>query len=183
MENLQLAYKDNLTFGDVIVVYNPRSLLHKAIAFITGKKRYKAGHVAMSYYGNIVESASKGVDVKQYKDYSPYHHIYVMRIRERITQEQIDLMQQYISNAIGTKYSFFQLPVIALKYIFHLPRTLDISRSAVICSEFLADCYRFAGIKISRKIPADTAPIDFLSSNKFQLVFMYKPGLVTRFVI
>jgi len=181
MENMQLAYKDNLKFGDVIVVYNPQSLLHKLIGLITKEQKFKAGHVAMSYYDNIVEAGSRGVDVKQYKDYSPKHHIYVVRPMQDITMYQRLPMEEYISDKMGEEYSFFQLPVIALKYILHLKRTIDVSRKAVICSELIAGCYEKAGIAVSTKEPSDTAPVDFLISSNFRLVFMHKPGLVTKF--
>ena len=175
MDQPQLAYKNNLSFGDVIVVYNPKSLLHRLIDKVTGQKTpLKAGHVAMFYEGmSIIEANSSGVNIKPCKNYTPHHLIYVRRCKT-IDVAHIMILERAIKDSLKKKYSFFQLPVIALAYLFKrgLP---DVSKKAVICSELVAELYDKIGITINRKKPQNVAPIDFLISHDFTTTYMYKP--------
>ena len=175
MDQPQLAYKNDLRFGDVIVVFNPKSLLHRLIDKITGQKTpMKAGHVAMYYEGiQIIEAASSGVGIKPCKNYTPNHILHVKRYAKMDVPE-IMLLEKAIKDSVGERYSFFQLPIIALSYLLrkNMP---DVSKKAVICSELVAGFYKKIGKEINRKTPQNVSPIDFLIDKDFKTVFMYKP--------
>ena len=174
-KNPQLAYKNDLQFGDVIVVYNPDSLLHRLIDFVTGKKTpLKAGHVAMVHDGiRIVEANSRGVAIKECKKYSSKHTLYVRRYKD-LDEAHIFIMVRVIDKTLKHKYSFFQLPIIALAYIFKKSMP-DVSKKAEICSELIAGYYERVGVKINKKEPQNVAPIDFLKDNNFITAFHYSP--------
>jgi uncharacterized protein YycO len=175
MEQPQLAYKNNLSFGDVIVVYNPKSLLHRLIDKVTGRHTpFRAGHVAMFHEGmNIVEANSSGVNIKPCKNYTPHHLIYVRRCKT-VDIAHIMILEKAIQDSIKEKYSFFQLPVIMLSYLFKRSMP-DVSKKAVICSELIAGYYQKIGIKINRKTPQNVAPIDFLLDENFNTTYLFKP--------
>ncbi|MBU2037932.1 MAG: hypothetical protein KKH95_02225, partial [Gammaproteobacteria bacterium] len=84
------------------------------------------------------------------------------------------IMLRAIEKSLERKYSFFQLPVIALSYLFKtfMP---DVSKKAVICSELIAEYYKKIGIKINGKEPQNVAPVDYLKDKNFNTISFYKP--------
>ena len=158
-------YKDQLQPYDIIVVYNPKSWLHKLIYRVT---EYKAGHVAL-YVGNgkIYQATSHGVQCNDVRNYTDKHKIFICRYWENLlTQMHNDAILQYCEKSAGKKYAFLQLAMMLLKYTFRLSRVPDVSKSAMICSEFVAEAFEYAGIDLCFKPSHEVTPADILNSKK-----------------
>lgn len=164
-----IDYKAILQPYDIIVVYNPRSLLHRLIYRVT---EYKAGHVALCYgHGEIVQAQSTGIKIHALNKYTG-KFVYVLRPRKELSHQQRQKMHEYIENSLDKKYAFLQLFMILIKYMFRLSQVPDVNKKAMICSEFVANCYVYANIELCReKICHEVAPADILNSDKLVCVF------------
>lgn len=156
-----MNYKESIMEMDIIIVYNPRSWLHKLIYKTTN---HKAGHVAL-YVGDgkIYEANSSGVHKKNWKKYSGDRIVYLARC-PLITEYQKLKIWKYCFDNEGTRYSFLQLGLIWLQYFFKINKIPDASKKAMICSEFVANAFLDAGIKLTNKKPHETTPADILKS-------------------
>ena len=112
-----MDYTEKIQPFDVIVVYNPLSLLHRLIKGVTHEK---AGHVAL-YVGDdtIAEASSKGIDYKKIKTYKPKAIVKLARAK-RLTEEKKGIIKSYCGLVIGQKYAFIQLVAIWIKYLLKL---------------------------------------------------------------
>lgn len=178
-------YKSQVLPYDTIIVYNRRSWLHRIIFRLT---EYKAGHVAL-YIGNgeIIEAGSTGVKRKKWKNYTKHHEIYLARSRKLYKNSQVDRIKdmkdqikhdvvlkinQYCDKVLNQKYAYLQLLMFAIKYIFKINRVPDVSKKALVCSEFVANAYLAGGIVIDKtKKPHEIAPADILNSKKMLIQY------------
>jgi len=78
-------YTHLLQKGDIILVYNKKSFLHKIICFITRKESsgYKAGHVILYLFGNMIADASfRGVSESSAPKFSKSkYNLYIARYK------------------------------------------------------------------------------------------------------
>lgn len=158
-----MSYKDQLQPLDIIVVYNPKSWLHRLIKGVTG---YKAGHVALyTGFDEIYEAQSEGIHKTRVKTYPVKSRVYICRVMD------LDIMQR---NRIivkcmaleGKKYAFLQLAMMWAKYTFKIKRVPDVSKKAMICSEFVARVFEEVDIDLSWKPSWEVTPGDILESKK-----------------
>ncbi|HPA71671.1 MAG TPA: hypothetical protein PLI62_14215 [Spirochaetota bacterium] len=170
---MRIIYKELARKGDIIVVYNRKSWLHRLIVKVTDRgSRYKAGHVAL-YLGNtiIAEANSAGIHRKNWKDYTPGTHCVYLARFIGLTEEQYVKMYGFVMDSENEPYSFFQLPMILIKRIFRLKHVPDVSRKAMICSEFVCNAFRFVGVDLaSGKNAAEVTPIDILCAENFEVI-------------
>lgn len=161
-----MSYKENLKELDIIIVYNKKSWLHR---LIYGFTKYKAGHCAI-HLGNlkIIEANSTGVKIKECKDYTKNHKI-IIATPKQINDSQKYLIRKYCDERLNTKYAFGQLIVMALKYIFKLKSTPDISKRAMICSEFVANAFLAGDIDLSGLPAHETTPGHIMSSDEVDI--------------
>jgi len=158
-----MSYKEKLQPMDIIVVYNPKSWLHRIIAGVT---QYKAGHVAIYVGDNMIyEAGSTGVKRKSCKEYTEKCKIYICRYKE-MTEIKEMLIRNYLFKKENDKYSFFQLGMMLIGYFFKISNIPDVSKKAEICSELVAEAYKFACIPLCKKESWQTYPGDILYSDK-----------------
>lgn len=158
-----MNYIDQLQPYDIIVVYNPSSWLHRLIYRVTD---YKAGHVAL-YIGDgkIYQAGSKGVLCKDLKNYSSKCKIWICRYMDLIPGHKI-LLKDFCEKSAGKKYAFLQLLMIWFSYTFGVSNVPDVSKKAMICSEFVSTAFNYAFIKLSEKDLWNITPADILNSDK-----------------
>lgn len=158
-----MSYWEKLQAMDIIVVYNPKSWLHRIIGKITG---YKAGHVAL-YVGDgkIYEAASTGVHRRNCKKYGKRRKIYICRVLDIKESQEIGI-RNYCFECEHVHYAFLQLVVMLFQYIFRFSKVPDVSKKAMICSELVANAFSSAGIKLCDKKPWETTPADIIRSDK-----------------
>jgi len=162
-----MTYKDIIEPFDIIIIYNPKSWLHKMIYKVT---EYKAGHVALYLPGgNIAQAVSTGVCIKDLKDYDSNYKIYLARYGN-FNSEIYRSLSISVENSLGKKYSYFQLIAMLFQYIFHINRIPDVSKSAMICSEFIAKTFEDADIDISFKPSWQVTPADIYNSKKLTII-------------
>ena len=164
-----IDYKHLLQRADILLVYNKRSLLHKLICKITRREssEYKAGHVALYLFDDLMTEASAfGIRNKKLKSYDVNKHaLYIARhvgIDETIQKK---IINSAITKA-GNRYAFLQLPLILFKYLFKLNNIPDVSRKAMICSEFVASEYAGAGAPLFTKDSEEVTTNDYFSCDK-----------------
>lgn len=158
-----MSYKEQAQAMDIIVVYNPQSLLHRLIKKVTG---YRAGHVAL-YAGDgmIYEAGSTGVIRRKWKNYSKKSKVFLCR--DLLMNENKELhIRKYCFEKENQDYAFLQLPIFVFKYWFGVNHVPDVSKKAMVCSEFVAGAYASAGIKICDEKPHETSPGDILFSDR-----------------
>ena len=162
-----INYREKIKPLDIIIVYNKKSWLHRLIKGVTG---YKAGHVAL-YAGDeiIIEAGSTGVNYKKWKKYNKNCLVYMAR-REKLTESQEVKIRIFCGEAEHKEYAFAQLLVMAVKYAFRLSRVPDVSKKAMICSEFVAGAFASAGIKLVEKPAHEVTPGDILTSNELTII-------------
>lgn len=156
-----IIYKDKAKPMDIIIVYNKKSWFHRIIKGVTG---YKAGHVAL-YLGDgmISEANSTGIHRKPWKNYNNNCMVYLGRYL-MMTEQQELAIRKYAIDMEGREYSFFQLAGMVIKNIFKTNKVPDVSKQAMICSEFIANAYKTAGIHLSLYYAHNTSPADILRS-------------------
>lgn len=164
-----ITYKSHAQPFDIIIVYNPKSWLHRLIHRVTG---YKAGHVAL-YMGDgiITEAGSGGVIRRTWKNYKSGSRVYLARVIN-LTESQELKIREYCFESERKPYAFGQLIMIFLKNLFRVRHVPDVSRQAVICSEFVAAAFKSAGVVLCPGIrPHETTPGDIMKS---EVVFLIK---------
>ncbi|RPI78800.1 MAG: hypothetical protein EHM45_05280 [Desulfobacteraceae bacterium] len=164
-----ITYKNKAQPLDIIVVYNPKSWLHHLIHRVTG---YKAGHVAI-YMGDgmITEAGSGGVIRRTWKNYKSGSRVYLARVLS-LTESQELKIREYCFESERRPYAFGQLIMILIKNLFRVRHVPDVSRQAVICSEFIALVFKSAGVVLCPKVHTwETTPGDILKS---EVVFLVK---------
>lgn len=162
-------YKKFLRPYDIIVVYNPRSFLHRLIFKTTG---YKAGHVAL-YLGRdeIVQATSTGVKKRFTNNYGG-KLVHILRNKNGLIPEQGQMIDCYVKESINKEYAFLQLVLLWVKYTFRLSHIPDVSKKAMICSEFVANCYINANIDLcAKKKSHEVVPSDIFNSPKLDHIF------------
>jgi len=162
-----ITYKQYIKPLDIIVVYNKKSWLHRLIFRVTD---YKAGHVAIYLGGElIVEANSKGVHYKTWKNYNDDCRVWLVRYLGMSGKKDLAI-RKYCFEAQNTKYSFLQLVALFLKYTFKLSHVPDVSKKAMVCSEFVAAAFKSAGISLVNLEPHETTPEMILNSDNVTLV-------------
>lgn len=75
-----------------------------------------------------------------------------------LTQEQKNIIAEYVINRIGTKYDFLQLISLLVFFVFNINRKkedpIDI-RNKFICSELVSESFNEANFKFSDNIDND----------------------------
>lgn len=168
-----MSYKENLKELDIIIVYNKKSWLHRLVYGFTG---YKAGHVAI-HLGNlkIIEANSTGVKIKPCKNYTKNHRIVLAtakgfkNVPAGYINERQHAILRYCDKKLNTKYAYGQIIILWLKYIFKLKSTPDISKKAMICSEFVANAFLAGDIKLSHLPAHETTPGHIMSSDEVDI--------------
>ena len=163
-----ITYKSKIQPLDIIIVYNPRSWLHRLISRVT---HYKAGHVAL-YLGDglIAEANRSGVHVKDWKNYRDGMLVYLGRCHNMNETREVKI-RQYANDSINRPYAFAQLAMIFFKNLFNVRHVPDVSKQAVICSEFVARAFKEAGILLCPGIrPEETTPGDIMRSRELFLI-------------
>ena len=163
-----ITYKTKAQPLDIIIVYNPKSWLHRLIHGVT---HYKAGHVAL-YLGDgrIIEANSSGVHVKDWKNYRDGMLVYLGRCGNLNEDRELKI-RQYAADMVNKEYAFAQLAMIFFKNLFGVRHIPDVSKQAVICSEFVARAFKEAGILLCPGIrPEETTPGDIMRSRELFLI-------------
>jgi len=173
IDNKFIKYSNILREADIIVVYNRRSWLHRLIYGVTG---YKAGHVLIYLFSDLIAEAQiNGVRVKNLKKYKKTKYdLYIFRYK----MVDVDKSSAIIASSLkccGERYAVLQLIAILFKYLFRLKKIKDVSRKAMICSEFVARAYKDAGVSLfPNKNTAEVVPSDFIHNALLDNVFMHK---------
>lgn len=163
-----IDYKSKIQPLDILIVYNPRSWLHRLIYGVT---HYKAGHVAL-YLGDgmIIEANSTGVHRKQWKNYREGMKVYIARPLS-ITETSELKIRSACLDMENDRYAFLQLAMIFIKNLFRVRHVPDVSKQAVICSEFVATVFLAGGINLCPGInPWEVTPGDIMKSNSVYLI-------------
>ena len=162
-----ITYKSKSQPLDIIIVYNPRSWLHRLIYGVTS---YKAGHVAL-YLGDgiIIEANSSGVHRKPWKNYRDGMLVYLAR-PIAMTEAAGLKIREYCFKSENRPYAFGQLIAIFFKNLFHVRHVPDVSKQAVICSEFVACALQEGGIILSSVMTFETTPGDIMKSDRVFLL-------------
>lgn len=163
-----ITYKKLAQPLDIIIVYNPKSWLHRLIYGVT---HYKAGHVAL-YLGDgiICEANSTGVHRKPWKNYRDGMRVYLARPIS-MTEKSALRIRRWCFDTENRPYAFGQLVMIFFKNLFRFKHAPDISKQAFICSEHLAYAFLMGDIVLCPgKMPAETTPGDIAKSDKIFLI-------------
>lgn len=166
--NEMITYKNLAQPLDIIIVYNPKSWLHRLIYRVT---EYKAGHVAL-YLGDgmIVEANSSGVHRKPWKNYRDGMKVYLARPLGMTETMELNIRMYCLANE-NKPYAFAQLAMIFFKNLFRVRHVPDVSKQAVICSEFVAWAFWYGGIYLCPGVRApETTPGDIAKSDKVFLI-------------
>lgn len=163
-----------MKYCDIILIYNKKSWLHRLIAFFTGTthKPMKAAHVAL-YIGNgmMFEANFYGTYIKKLRNLTaPDIAVHIARIIPDLTPE---LTTALVDTAIANTqrpYSFAQLLLAAIQYLFKRRNVPDASKRAVICSEIIAEIYESIGLRLFDKPSWEVTPQDFFSSPKLKII-------------
>jgi hypothetical protein len=158
-----ITYKTKIKPMDIIIVYNKRSWLHRLIYGITDMQ---AGHIAL-YLGDgiICEANSTGIHRKPWKNYNDNMLVYLARCKI-INETRGILIRRFCWDMENRKYAFGQLIVMALKYLFRLSHVPDVSKKAMICSEFVANAMLAGDINLCPgKAAHEITPGDILKSS------------------
>jgi uncharacterized protein YycO len=163
-----ITYKNLAQPLDIIITYNPKSWLHRLIYRVT---EYKAGHVAL-YLGDgmIVEANSSGVHRKPWKNYRDGMKVYLARPLGMTENAELAI-RKFCLESENRPYAFGQLVMIFFKNLFRVRHVPDVSKQAVICSEFIADAFYEGGLDLCPKLHSDeTTPGDIAKSDKVFLI-------------
>ena len=163
-----INYKDKAHPLDIIITYNPHSWLHRLIYGVT---HYKAAHVAL-YLGDgmIIESNSTGVHRKPWKNYRDGMLVYLARPIAMMEMAELKIRAACLDRE-NEPYAFGQLVAIFFKNLFHVRHVPDVSKQAVICSEFVADVFREGGINLCPDLnPWEVTPGDIMKSDRVFLL-------------
>ena len=162
-----MSYKDQLQEGDIIVTYNKKNFVSRAIGYFVSKfgkvSEYRACHVHLYLFDKwIVESSNKGVKIRELKGYSPEgFRLYISRYKY-MDKDLLDKLTRAAIARVGQRYAFFQLVVIMFKYVFGLKRTLDVSKKALVCSELVCALFKDANEPLFHERCHEIAPAHFL---------------------
>jgi len=112
-----INYKTKAQPLDIIIVYNPKSWLHRLIYRVT---EYKAGHVALYLSDGIIcEANSTGVHRKPWKNYKDGMRVYLARPIGMTEGAELKIRKMAF-DCENYLYSFGQLFAYLIKTVFHL---------------------------------------------------------------
>ena len=160
--------------ADILLVYNKHSLVHKIICFVTRKesKEYKAGHVMLYLFGDLVADATGALGVRERvmpPFYKGEHKVYRARynsINEEIRNRIINIALEKTHKKDKIRYAFLQIPLILFKYLFKLKNIPDVSKKAMVCSEFATQVYKEADVPLFIEDSEEVTPNHFFSNKK-----------------
>jgi hypothetical protein len=115
--------------------------------------------------GMIYEQNSLGVNRRTCKNYTDYHHITLARVQQISEVQELDI-RNFCFQVECQKYAFMQLVMMFLKYTFRLSKVPDVSKKAMICSEFVDKAFKVAGIDLTGKASHEVCPSDIVNSQK-----------------
>jgi len=169
---MEINYIDKLQQCDIIFIYNKKSWLHRLICYFTGKKPFKVGHVAMYMYGDmIIEANMQGVHIKTLKKYDDSTERLYLGRYEALTPEQKLKIFNACNSYNNEEYSYFQLIIMMLGYIFKWNNTPDADKQAVVCSELVADLFLSASVNLCYdKEPWQISPHDLVDSPLLKII-------------
>lgn len=169
-----IKYYENLQTGDIINVFNKRNIFHRLVSWLVNRKsNLKAGHSAIYLFDNLmIEANAMGVKAKKLRTYKKSKYvIYVLRLKNKMDDS---IYKNFLESAvinIGNRYAFLQLFALLFKYVFRLTKVPDVSKKSMMCSEYVATTYEYAGIQLFDKKPAEVAPQDYFDCDKLEIIF------------
>jgi len=176
-----IQYTQLLKDADILLIFNKKSFLHKIIHWVTKPESdskyipegWKAGHVAIYLTkGIIAEALGDGIGKKRLRTYNDKKYKLFIARCDKLTEE---LKNKIIIEALkiertGTKYAFFQLPLFLLHKFFKVENVPDVSKKAMICSEYVAESYKKAGVPLFNKDSEEVNPNDFFESTLLKII-------------
>lgn len=172
-----IPYRYLLEKCDIILVYNKQSWIHRLIAKVTSRNpTMKASHSLMYLFDDLVAEAGwTGTRIKNLEEYIVGKHtIHICRYKDKLTQDQIQKITRSALINAGICYSYIQLAGLLFKYIFHFKAIGDLSKKAMICSEYNCRAYKDGGIYLFDKNCAEVVPQDYLENDSLNKIGLYK---------
>ena len=174
---MNIKYTNYLKPGDIGLIYNKGSLLHKIICFFTGRKKKKAAHTWIYLHENrMLEATGEGIKIKKLKKYKERKFIlYIGRYIDKFGKVGLSKDSQLKISEIaqkhdGRKYSFFQLIIMLFQQIFGIKKIKDFEKGKEVCSELVAKIYDNIGLDLFKnKEPHEVTPQDFLDCKQLKI--------------
>ncbi len=166
------VYESRLQEMDIVITHDKTSWVGKAIAFFTSRvadiSSVRVDHVHMFLFDDIIiESTIGGVQIRGLKGYNPKNFtLYIARYKNMNDELKNKLYKALIKKA-GMKYSYLQLLLLGIKYLFKLKHIPDASKSAFVCSELVAAVFAEVGEPITDLPPHEFSPAHFFNNDKF----------------
>lgn len=149
-----IEYKQYLMNGDIVLTYNKKNPFSRLIAKCSKVKGndFKASHAILvlnTDFGLMAESAFPGgVKIKKYHTYKKKKYtLYVLRSRN-LSGEQYQRLVKAAIEKEGLKYSLLQVFALLIKYLFKVKAIGDVSKRAMVCSEYVSQILKDAGMDL-----------------------------------
>ena len=150
---------------DIISTYD-NSIISKLIRYIS---KSIVSHTAIMYDKNfVIESWISGVRIVNIEDFKKRCNFFVSRCE--LTDQQSEVITNYLRNKYKSKYDLLQLFTIALHKIFGI-KILN-NHQKYICSELVWEAYDKAGVEIAPQVDEsdDVTPVDLITSKALKVV-------------
>jgi hypothetical protein len=147
--------KQNVQIGDVLLSFNKKNILSKAITEIS----HSDFSHAFLYIGNgkILESSIEGVVIKDLSYYLDYDKYYVSLRRPSITLLEAEEMVRFCKTKLGISYGYLQMFYAWFLFTFQLRKNkwfMRVDLPGIVCSELVAE-----GLQHIKRYPfKDTSP-------------------------
>ena len=178
-------FLNHLEVNDIVFTYNKKALFSKLAWWVDSEKGVdedvKISHALIIFNKDLVAEArlSQGYvllrDVKKYKEST--HKIRVCRLvkPELKNFNAFKLRQKILQDVGDKKYSLIKLILIGIKRFFGIRKYTEIDDDAVICSEWVSEVFKAAGVDLYKGLKNhETSPISLFGSNKIQLIYTGK---------
>jgi len=148
--------------ADIMACYG-NSFLDKLIQIITNSK---VSHIAIKVdEEHMIESVGSGVRLSLVSSKTYYN----LRCLE-LTEEQRDLIIDFVNNKLGTKFDFKLMLGIGLNRVFGWNTIWD-NKDKYICIELIIQAYKSIGIElVDWELTEKIVPGDLLKSSKLSLI-------------
>jgi len=173
-----LQYKELLKDSDILLIYKKKNIISRFIVYFQEtffkkiKSKYKASH-ALIYLGNgiTIEATFIGVVIKQLQEYKKEDVLlYIARYKGMNDEIHRKILESAVKRE-GEHYSYKQLLLLLIKYLFKLKRVGDADKKAVVCTELVVNSYIDGGVYLFPDIvSAEVAPFNFFDCERLNII-------------